>query len=795
MDLDKSRLLAVISSKALQELRDVTNGTTDSVIMTNEAISGLKQTIEEMQKEIDLLNTENQLLKQQQIVEKPEDGNILTEEQVSLIEEEWKRRLDEINNEKNELESKCESYERQIKEYDYENVERERNQFKEMIEQLEAEVIEIKKEGEKNTAHHMSYENELETNVKELQNQVEIYKNQVQSITIRSGQSSVSLNKMVEDNARQQQQIQLLLAQNNDLTSERDDLIKSVNQLQTTIRDSRNVSLRIEELTKDNNSYAQKNMEYQQEITSLKKTIGKIENANALELKKSLELDNELTHLKREIVEYKNTIAELQQQRSKEEEAKPLNEAGVENIEELIEYKEKLEHDILALKQQYDTLSDIEKMKSEELDKQRSEYEDKIREMAEEISEKSITIELKDSQIRKIKAQMDEVMSYSNTFESQIKDKASHLEELQNRLNEVEKERDDVIENNRTINGEFTNFKSSICSLLGVTKPNEAITKLNENLSKIVELIQLSESSVILQAQLENEKRKCGDLEERYRVIDEQLTHERMKTSAVARGQTDNAITAFQEENSRLISENKQMEKQIYMLKEQLVNQEEENNKLRLGIDSASRKQQIAANRSDRLEFFEFSHDETINFASTLSKEIETKLGPSIENQRRIAVLDKLSSVLQNPFANQEQVKNVWNEFRSCLFIDFMSPGIEEFKSLFESRAQSTFTLFNDKFGEMTEKLYGQIASIDMYFRTHAIRMPRRKKHALIPEAQAATYKQPFSFTRSPTNGLTPTRVPMERREKTATYFSRNRPNLSPRSIMGDPPSARKSFD
>jgi chromosome segregation ATPase len=783
-------ILAVISSRALKELRDVINEKTDSVIMTKEAISGLKQTIEGLQEENRLLYKENELIKQQQGEISGYESN-LTQEHILQIEEKWKKRNKELSDENRELKERCTDYENRITSFNIGEIENERNQFHEIVQQLEAEITIIKKEGENSVRDHSRHALELEGSVRTLTNQIEMYKNQINEMQSK-GNSSTFINEIIQNSTDQKRQIFDLEIKLGELTNERDSLLEQVRRLQTTSRESKNLNKRIIELTELNNQYVQRNKEYQREVSALKRSVSQMENEKVLEEKKSLELELEVKAKTKEIESCAKTISELQQQILEQDKPRSIS-VNREEFGELEKYKDGLEQEIEELKQQIIALNNSLSLRNEEFEKQVAEYKEKIKEMRFELSNKNTTIEIKESEVRRIKRQLDELIICSDSVNSQLGDKSRQYDELRSRLEEVEKEHDEVVEKNKSITTEYSNFTNSVCSLLGAGTPNDAITKLNKNLKRMLELNEIAENPARLQAELDEVKARNAILENRYRTIDEQLTHERQKTNAVAKSQSNQALISIQQENSKLINEKKQIEKELDSVNEKLINADAENKRLRLEIETAFRKQQIATNKSERLSFFEFSHSEALRFAQTLSSEVQN-LDTSLSNERRIRALDNLSAQLESQYSREEQVSRGWDNLRSVLINDFMCPDPESIKSIIKSRARQTFALIDHKAEEIYLKVHSTSAEIDQIHRNHSLPMPERSVRTRYETTPPNTTKRAFSFIKSPTGTPTPTRVPTQRKERGTAFFNRNRPNLSPRDIMGNPPSARRSF-
>ena len=168
MEEDRSKYYAVVASRALQELREATTGTSDSVLMTNEAISGLKQTIEDLQNEINFLYQENELLKQQYSGSfSVESGNFNTSSsEFHKIEEQWNNQYKQLELEKIDLEEKYQRLELQLK--DYKGVNDTVGQLESEITELNQKNNDLSKQFESREEEFQNYVNELDTQMKNL---------------------------------------------------------------------------------------------------------------------------------------------------------------------------------------------------------------------------------------------------------------------------------------------------------------------------------------------------------------------------------------------------------------------------------------------------------------------------------------------------------------------------------------------------------------------------------------------------------------------------------------------------
>ena len=821
MEEDRSKYYAVIASRAIQELREATTGTSDSVLMTNEAISGLKQTIEDLQNEVNFLYQENELLRQQNngtYSAESENFNS-SSSQFNKIEEQWNNQYKQLELEKIDLEEKYKRLELQIK--DYRDVNDTVGQLESEITTLSQKNNDLVKQYEDREEEYQNYVNELDSQMKKLvadnkqkDDQLDILKSQIDELQ-NNDRSFESLNRIIQDNTKLKQQINELERRYESVLSERDEANEKTKQLLEEIQinkegisEMNTLQSQIRNLTHINNQYQEREQEFENERKEVRAAMIQMEREKALETKKSLEYEIQINNLQKEIDYYKTEIERVnkEQQQKQEEVATQQNQTQTNNnvseqnnidYSDLIAENERLTNENKKLLEENNSLSQINHMKSDALETQRNDYEKQIQQKIEEISERNIQIEIKESQVRKLRSQLDDLISYSNAIEQQAKDKNAIQEDLEKRLKEVENDFNESVKKNVQLSKEYTNFKESVCSLLGVTNPNDAIKKLNENLSRMVELLQLSENTIQIQSNYETMKLQYKNLEGKFRTIEEQLTHERQKTSAVARGQSDNAIKTIQQENARLLQEKTAMEKELDSLNEQIINLDAENKRLKIDVDKASRKQQIATNKSERLSFFESSHNEALNFVQSLSTEINQRLDPSTSNVNRIKVLDYLAGQLESQFSTEEQISQGWNNLKDLLLDEFQTPDLYTIQSIINTRAQASFDMFTEQIEKMQEGLQSASMSIDMFYRTHRMKTPRSRKAPFDPDnTPLSTARQNLSFVRTPTSTITPTRLSTDTYRKSPTQIlNRSRPHLAPRSFTGEKPSARVPFN
>jgi hypothetical protein len=328
---------------------------------------------------------------------------------------------------------------------------------------------------------------------------------------------------------------------------------------------------------------------------------------------------------------------------------------------DLNDMKNKYEEDIYNLKKQYDDLSE---KKTSYLKEERDEYKAKCNKYEKMLKEKDESLNMVNNELRNLNLKSTEQIAFLklqlNTKTEELNSRISIYEEQISALALYKNDNDSLKEKNDLLRNEMIKKQSDYKAEIAEYKIQ--INSLNEKL-KIYDNMENELDNVINQAPgegagddkeivdiirdmptsnkrrinqcltLANKVKSLSIENEKLKLINDKINNDLHKMSDQC-NIYQNIVDQVKQPNSVLISNLKDKEMEIYKLKQDIIDKEQENNKLRLECES---------------------YKETIN-------KMENDMKTLVNNRKKI---DDLNSVLTNYINNEKKGYNNYNDVKN----------------------------------------------------------------------------------------------------------------------------------
>lgn len=717
-----------------QELRDVISGTTGPKIINEEKIRGLEFQIQSQQEEIEFLRSQVKLYEensqnigtvQNQINAEDYSAQIqrLTSENAQLndsimdITSNFQTKIDSLNNENSSLKSR--------------------------LSQMESELV--------------AQSQSLESEINSLHEQIKRYEDK--SLNVQD------ISQYVREISQLKQKNANLSSDLEKITKEQEILLSENSKLQSQLSHYRNDSGKVDELENHNSDLIAENQSLNQQILQLKKEFEGLQIEKSKESTKIIESEIIITKLRSENAELRSNLDSLNSQ-----DARKLDEDQLAQYEQVIKENHQLNSQIQQLNLSINNYN----KKIKEFEVYRDDLTKKIKELIEQNSELRISVEVKESNSRKDRNQISILNTHIESLNKGMKSAESQNQSLKQHINELQLQNENQLKEISKIKTEYDNFANSVCSLLGCHEKKEVPQKIEEILEKIVNAMKLSEQASNFQNQVEFEQSKNQTLSAKIESLKHQLEEEKEKSAKILAIQPDEVSDALKKQNQTLVSRNRTLQDEIDKLTQTVIEKDSQIERLKISTDYSSKSQIVAINKSERLSYYEFTHQKTLEFLKTLSTTMERTLSPIPDNANKIKTIDKLGEVLDDS-TKSDLLGDSFLSFGQMLMSEFIKPNISDLALKLKTMSENLMQNYSSKFDEIKHSIDSQSLKIDMIF---------RNKKRSTPLKPPPIFRSPLGKSpRFDPQSMTPRNSPMF--SKSRSPFSNSLFNEEPMSVRG----------